>query len=131
MKSLITSLTFQDHNAEKAMNFYVALFDNSSVIEVKRWGKGAPVEEGRIMQARFELDGKQFMCSDSPAVHDWDFAPAHSQYIDCESEEEFERLFSALSKNGNIMMPPANYGFSQKFAWLTDQFCISWQFNLA
>lgn len=44
---IITSLTFQDKNAEKAMNFYVELFDNSKIVSVQRWGENAPVEEGK------------------------------------------------------------------------------------
>jgi predicted 3-demethylubiquinone-9 3-methyltransferase (glyoxalase superfamily) len=127
---MITSLTFQDNNAEKAMNFYVELFDNSRIINVQRWGKDAPVEEGRIMQATFELDGNLFMCSDSPPVHDWDFTPAVSIYIECENESELERLFSKLSDNGRVTMPLDNYGFSRKFGWVIDQFGVSWQLNL-
>lgn len=127
---MIRSLTFQDMNAENAMNFYVEIFDNSKVIDVQRWGKEGPVEEGKIMQARFELDGNLFMCSDSPPVHDWDFTPAVSNYIECENESELERLFSRLSENGTVTMPLNNYGFSQKFAWVIDQFGVSWQLNL-
>lgn len=127
---MITSLTFQDNNAENAMNFYVELFDNSRIINVQRWGKDGPVEEGRIMQATFELDGNLFMCSDSPPVHDWDFTPAVSIYIECENESELERLFSKLSENGKVTMPLDNYGFSQKFGWVIDQFGVSWQLNL-
>lgn len=127
---MITSLTFQDKNAEKAMNFYVKLFDNSKIIEVKRWGKEGPVEEGTIMQATFELDGNLFMCSDSPPVHDWDFSPAVSKFIQCEDESELEHLFSKLSENGKVTMPLNNYGFSQKFGWVIDQFGVSWQLNL-
>lgn len=129
-KSIITSLTFQDNNAENAMNFYVELFDNSKIINIQRWGKEAPVEEGKIMQATFELDGNLFMCSDSPAVHDWNFTPAISNYITCENENELERLFSRLSENGEITMPLDNYGFSQKFGWVIDQFGVSWQLNI-
>jgi predicted 3-demethylubiquinone-9 3-methyltransferase (glyoxalase superfamily) len=127
---MITSLTFQDNNAENAMNFYVELFDNSRIINVQRWGKDAPVEEGKIMQATFELDGNLFMCSDSPPVHDWDFTPAVSTYIECENESELQRLFSKLSENGRVTMPLDNYGFSQKFGWVIDQFGVSWQLNL-
>lgn len=125
-----TFLTFQDNNAENAMNFYVELFDNSKVIAVQKWGKDMPGEEGRIMHASFNLNGRLFMCSDSPPVHDWDFSPAVSNYIDCSSEAELERLFSKLSENGNVFMPLNNYGFSQKFGWVVDQFGVSWQLNL-
>ena len=97
---MIRSLTFQDNNAEKAMNFYVDVFENSKVLRIARWGAGGPVEEGRIMQATFELDGNLFMCSDSPAVHDWDFSPALSHYLECETDDEPERLFARLSENG-------------------------------
>lgn len=127
---MIRSLTFQDNNAENAMNFYVDLFDNSKIVNVQRWGKDGLVEEGRIMQATFELDGNLFMCSDSPAVHDWDFSPAVSHYINCDSESEIERLFSKLSEHGKVTMQLSNYGFSQKFGWVIDQFGVSWQLNL-
>jgi len=33
---MIRSLTFQDGNAENAMNFYVELFDNSKIIDLTR-----------------------------------------------------------------------------------------------
>ena len=130
-RPFVTSLTFQKGNAEAAMNFYVGLFDNASITKVQRWPAGGPVEEGKIMQATFELAGNLFMCSDSPAVHDWDFSPAVSTYLECDGEAEFDRLFLKLSENGDVKMPPNNYGFSQKFAWLTDQFDVSWQLNLA
>lgn len=125
-----TFLTFQDNNAENAMNFYVALFDNSKIIDVKRWGQGAPVEAGKIMHATFDLNGSLFMCSDSPPVHDWGFSPAVSNFIDCETESELEKLFSKLSENGTVTMPLNNYGFSKKFGWVIDQFGVSWQLNL-
>ena len=130
-KPFITSLTFQKGNAEAAMNFYIGVFDNAFITKVQRWPAGGPVEEGKIMQATFDLDGNLFMCSDSPAVHDWDFSPAVSTYLECDDEAELDRLFSMLSENGDVKMPPNNYGFSQKFGWVTDQFGVSWQLNLA
>lgn len=129
-KQMYRFLTFQDNNAENAMNFYVEIFDNSKVISLQRWPQGAPGEEGKIMQAIFDLDGNLFMCSDSPAIHDWDFSPAISNFIECDSEAEIEKLFSKLSENGNVTMPLNNYGFSQKFGWVIDQYGVSWQLNL-
>ncbi len=129
-QKIATSLTFQDNNAEQAMNLYVELFDDSRIIAVHRWGKDGPGKEGAIMQATFELSGKLFMCSDSPPIHNWDFTPAISNYVECENEAELERLFSKLSENGTVAMPLDNYGFSQKFGWVIDQFGISWQLNL-
>ena len=127
---MIRSLTFQDGNAEKAMNFYINIFNNSKITTISRWGKNAPNTEGKIMQATFELDGNLFMCSDSPAIHDWNFTPAVSNYLECEDEIELEKLFSKLSEEGKIMMPLNNYGFSKKFGFIEDKFGISWQLNL-
>ncbi len=127
---ITTFLTFQKEDAELAMNLYVELFDNSEIIEVKRWKKGTPGKEGTIMQATFSLNGKQFMCSDSPPIHDWDFTPAISNFVECKDEKELVRLFTKLSENGQVFMPLNNYGFSEKFGWVVDQFGISWQLNL-
>ncbi len=127
---IITSLTFQKNDAEEAMNFYVSLFDNSKIIEVHRWEKGGMGKEGTIMHATFELNGQKFMCSDSPPVHNWNFTPAVSNYVECENEEKMKTLFYKLSENGEVAMPLDNYGFSQKFGWVIDKFGVSWQLNL-
>lgn len=129
-KQITTFLTFQDHNAEEAMTFYVELFDNSKINDIHRYGKGGPGKEGTIMKAVFELNGKQFICSDSFIKHNWTFTPAISNWVECKNEDELEYLFSKLSANGRIMMPLDNYGFSQKFGWVADQFGVSWQLNL-
>jgi predicted 3-demethylubiquinone-9 3-methyltransferase (glyoxalase superfamily) len=129
-QEIIISLTFQKSDAEQAMNFYVDLFDNSRIIDIHRWGKDGPGKEGTIMQAKFELNGVKFMCSDSPPIHNWTFTPAIAVYVECENEKDIERLFSKLSENGAIAMPLDNYGFSQKFGWVVDKFGISWQLNL-
>ncbi len=90
------------------MDFYVGLFDNSKIVDVKRWGKNAPGAEGEIMHATFELNGRQFMCGNSPPIHEWNFSPAVSNYLDCNNENELKKLFSELSKNGNVTMPLNN-----------------------
>jgi len=127
---IATFLTFQDNNAENAMNFYVDLFDNSKIINVNRWGEEGPGKEGTIMHATFDLNGNLFMCSDSPAIHEWGFTPAVSNFVECENESELERMFGKLSENGKVMMPLNNYGFSKKFGFVEDQFGVSWQLNL-
>jgi predicted 3-demethylubiquinone-9 3-methyltransferase (glyoxalase superfamily) len=129
-QKIVPYLTFQKEDAEEAMNFYIELFDNSKVVEVLRWGKEGPGKEGTIMHATFSLNGILYMCSDSPPIHEWDFSPAVSNYVECKSETELENLFAKLSENGEVMMPVDNYGFSQKFAWVADKFGVSWQLNL-
>ena len=122
-----THLTF-DGTAEAAMNFYVDLFPKSEVIKVLHYDEGE--NKGKIYQAFFTLEGREFICIDTPIKHDWGFTPAVSIFVDCESEEELERLYSALAADGKILMPLDNWGFSQRFGWVSDRFGVSWQLNL-
>lgn len=130
MKQQITTfLTFQKNNAEEAMNFYIDLFDNSKVIDIQRYEKEGPDKEGSVVRAIFELNGKQFICSDSSIQHEWDFTPAVSNWVECENDKEIEQLFKKLSENGDVKMPLDNYGFSKQFAFVEDRFGVSWQLN--
>jgi predicted 3-demethylubiquinone-9 3-methyltransferase (glyoxalase superfamily) len=117
--------------AEEAMTFYVSLFPNSRVVELTRYGTDGPGAEGTIVSAIFEINGQRVMCSDSPIKHNFTFTPSASLFVSCENEVEFVRLAKALSENGQTLMPPDDYGFSKRFAWVNDRFGVSWQLNLA
>jgi predicted 3-demethylubiquinone-9 3-methyltransferase (glyoxalase superfamily) len=71
------------------------------------------------------------MCIDSPVKHEFTFTPAMSLFVDCQSEDELKRLYSELAAAGSVLMPIENYGFSRRFAWVSDRFGVSWQLNLA
>jgi predicted 3-demethylubiquinone-9 3-methyltransferase (glyoxalase superfamily) len=71
------------------------------------------------------------MCSDSFVKHAFDFTPSSSIFVECDDEAMFERAFVALSKDGQVLMPPGNYGFSKWFGWCNDRFGVSWQLNIA
>ena len=53
-----------------------------------------------------------------------------SLYINCKTEEEINKLFKNLSDGGQVLMPLNNYPFSEKFAWISDKYGVSWQLNL-
>lgn len=127
---IYTFLTFQSGKAEEAMNFYVSLFENSETGQVQRWGADGPGQAGTIMRASFTLNNQPFQCSDSPAIHDWNFTPAVSNYVECADESQIEKLYTQLAEGGKVMMPLDNYGFSQKFGFIEDRFGVSWQLNL-
>ena len=123
-------LMFQGDNAEEAMQFYVSLFADGEIEEIQRYGAEGPGAEGSVKQARFRFAGQSVMCIDSPVKHEFDFTPSHSFFVDCDTEAEIEGLISALGVGGTMLMPPGDYGFSRKFAWLNDRFGVSWQLNL-
>ena len=130
MTQIHTFLMFTGR-AEEAMTFYLSLFPNSRILDVKKYGKEAPGREGSVKLARFELAGKEYRCIDSPAVHAFTFTPAMSLFVECETEAELDKAYAALLEGGGALMPIGNYGFSKKFGWVNDRFGVSWQLNLA
>lgn len=117
--------------AEEAMNFYVSLFPGGEVLEVTRYGADQAGAEGWVMRARFSIGSQTILCIDSPVKHDFTFTPAFSLFVECESEEELQRLYSSLAEGGVALMPLNNYGFSRQFGWVNDRYGVSWQLNLA
>lgn len=130
MTTRITPFLMFEGQAEEAMNFYVALFENSRVTSIKRYGPGEAGAEGSVMQATFSIAGQAVMCIDSPMKHGFTFTPSMSLFVVCGSEDELDKLFAKLSESGRVMMPPGDYGFSRKFAWVSDRYGVSWQLNL-
>jgi len=116
--------------AEEAMNLYVSLFPGSRIDSINRYGAGEQGAEGTVQLATFTLAGQTVMCIDSPAKHAFTFTPSFSFFVDLETGEELERLAAILGKDGTIMMPLDNYGFSRRFTWFNDRFGVSWQLNL-
>lgn len=127
----ITTFLMFEGDAEKAMDFYLSLFEDSAVLDVSRYGAEGPGPEGSVRHATFTLAGQRFMCIDSHVKHAFTFTPAMSLYVQCESMEELERRYAALAAQGTELMPLGEYGFSTGFGWVNDRFGVSWQLNLA
>lgn len=117
--------------AQAAMDLYVSTFPNSRVVTATYYGESGPGRAGTIQVAVFTVCGREVMCSDSFVKHAFTFTPSSSIFVDFDDEATLEGAFASLSKGGGILMPPGNYGFSRRFAWLNDQFGVSWQLNVA
>lgn len=121
----ITTFFMFSGNAEEAMNFYTAIFDQSAIDYVFRH------ENGKILHAAFTIKGQQFMCIDNVNGDHHPFTPALSLFVSCDSAAEVERLFDELSQGGAVLMPLGPLPMSEKFGWVQDKFGVSWQLNLA
>jgi predicted 3-demethylubiquinone-9 3-methyltransferase (glyoxalase superfamily) len=129
-------------DAEEAVTFYTSLFENSEVRQVIRARAEDPGwTEGTLQHAIFTLGGQEVMCINTPPPgnhlhdiapwHEFSFSPAITVYVRCGSDDEFDRLYEGLSSGGKVRLPTGSYGFSPKFAWVDDQFGISWRLNLS
>ncbi|GLS39691.1 VOC family protein [Mesorhizobium tianshanense] len=131
MKSVTPFLMFEG-KAEEAMALYCETIPGSSVLDVTRYGPGEDRPEGTVKLARLSIGGGlDVMVYNSPVHHAFTFTPSVSLYVDCSTEAELNGIVTALAKDGAFLMPPDNYGFSRRFAWLNDRFGVSWQINLA
>lgn len=125
MQSISTLLMFEGQ-AEEAMNFYIALFEDSYVADLQRYE-----DSGKVMVASFSLQGQIFKCIDSTVKHGFTFTPAMSIYVEFESTEQLDHIYSQLMAEGTVLMPLDSYFFSTRFAWITDKYGVSWQLNFA
>jgi predicted 3-demethylubiquinone-9 3-methyltransferase (glyoxalase superfamily) len=53
-----------------------------------------------------------------------------SFYYNCESEDEFNRVWNAFTKEGTIFIAAAKYPWSEKYGWVSDKFGVSWQVGI-
>lgn len=129
-------------DAEEALDLYTSIFKDAEVLQVVRAREGEPgCVPGELQHVRFSIAGQEIMFINTPrpgnpnrAMADWDdfeFTPAMAIYVQAESDDEFDRLYAALSDGGTVRAPVGRFGFSPKFAWVDDRFGVSWRLNLS
>lgn len=111
----ITPFLWFDNQAEEAVNFYISIFKNSKVLNVNRYGDGAPAPKGTVMTANFQLDGQEFTALNGGPM--FKFSPAISFVVQCETQAEVDEYWAKLSAGGK----------ENQCAWLDDKFGVSWQ----
>ena len=112
----ISTCLWFSQDGEEAANFYVSLFPNSRVVHVSRYGPGQPFPEGTSMLTRFELEGVSFAALTGGPM--FTLSEAASIVVTCDTPEEIDRLWNALTANG---------GAESMCGWLKDRFGLSWQ----
>jgi predicted 3-demethylubiquinone-9 3-methyltransferase (glyoxalase superfamily) len=106
----ITPFLWYQKDAEKAAAFYCSLFPDSEILEQ------APTPDGKYLSVTFRLGG-QTLIAFNGGEH-YQLSPALSLMVSCQSQDEIDRLWSALLENG---------GQPLACGWITDQFGLSWQ----
>ncbi|WP_199035300.1 VOC family protein [Glycomyces salinus] len=115
MQKIVTNIWF-DGDAEEAVDFYCSLFANAKVTGTIPYVEDAHGTPGAAMVVDFELFGQSFTAinGDDSAKHDH----AMSLLVNCESQEEVDRLWDAFLSGG---------GKEIECGWVSDKWGVNWQ----
>jgi predicted 3-demethylubiquinone-9 3-methyltransferase (glyoxalase superfamily) len=107
-------LTF-DSQAEAAAQLYTSIF-GGKIVDISRYGDGAPAPKGAVMTVVFELFGQRFVALNG-GPH-FKFSEGFSLCVTCQTQEEIDTYWSKLVADGGEEGP---------CGWLKDRFGVSWQ----
>ena len=110
---------------EEALTFYVEAIPDTRIVSMDK------KPDGTVAMARLAIAELEIMANDSPPVHDFDFTPSTSTFLQVDASEDVDALAAKLGEGGQSHMPPGDYAFSRRFAWVQDRFGVSWQINAA
>ncbi len=111
----ITPFLWFDTQAEEAVKLYTSLFNNSRITGMTRYEQEGPGPKGTVMTVAFELEGQEFVALNGGPIYK--FTEAISFVVNCETQEEIDRLWDKLSEGGEV----------QQCGWLKDKYGLSWQ----
>ncbi len=113
--SKITPCLWFNFNAEEAVNHYLSIFKQSTILETSRYGDGMPELKGKVLTIRFEIEEQPFLALN--AGPQFPFTEAISLSVDCVDQAEVDLLWTRLSEGGS----------AGQCGWLKDKFGLSWQ----
>ncbi|RJG12067.1 VOC family protein [Pseudomonas cavernicola] len=117
----ITPCLWFDDQAEEAVAFYTAIFRDSKIVSISRYGEagyefhGKPA--GTVMAVAFELDGQAFTALNGGPL--FKFNEAISFQVNCDTQDEVDYYWGRLSAGGDEK--------AQQCGWLKDKYGASWQ----
>ena len=117
----ITPFLWFTGQAEEAADFYVSIFKNSKITELKRYGEAGPGPEGSVMTLEFELDGQEFMAINAPSSDPQVPIDEFSQgkialFVSCKTQAELDELWDKLSEGGKQL----------PCGWVADRYGFAW-----
>lgn len=125
-----------DGNAEAAFRFYQSVFGGELSIQrmsdVSDLDNITDEEKNRLMHVSLPLsNGQLLMASDCLPSHGHVLKPGNNSYISIspDSREEAERLYEALSEDGEVEMPLQDMFWGDYFASFKDKFEVHWMIN--
>jgi predicted 3-demethylubiquinone-9 3-methyltransferase (glyoxalase superfamily) len=115
MTKIIPHLWYSE-KAEEAARFYASVIPNSRVEAVTTLPADTPSgPEGLVQVVEFTLAGQPFLAINAGPLDPFNHAISFA--INCDTQDEIDRLWSALSEGGLI----------EHCGWLKDRYGVSWQ----
>lgn len=118
MRKIVTFLWLEGH-AEEAADLYVSLFKDAKIVNkvlvAEAVAKEAGIEPGTVSTVDFELAGQNFTALNGGPYYKR--TEATSILAACEDQEEIDKLWDALAKDGKVL----------SCGWLTDKYGVTWQ----
>jgi PhnB protein len=128
----VQSYLFFDGRCEEALEFYKSALGIKVEMMMRfkdnpdpQPGSCPPGAENKVMHAAFHVGDSLVMASDGYAKGKPEFK-GFALSVDAKSEAEADRLFAALGKGGNVLMPQSRTFFSPRFGMVADKFGVSW-----
>lgn len=111
----LTPFLWFDGKAGEAADFYKSVFKDVKILETRYYGEAGPLPKGTVLTVTFEIFGQQFVGLNG-GPH-YQFSPAVSFFVSCETQEEIDEYWSKLAEEG----APHQCG------WISDKFGVTWQ----
>jgi PhnB protein len=128
-----------DGKAEEAFNFYRTVFGGEFVGGVHKMGNApgtenlSDEEKNRVMHIALRVGGDLLMASDIVPSFGQNLTVGNNNYVSIfpDSREDADRIFKALSEDGNIEMPLEDQFWGDYFGSFQDKFGVYWMINFS
>lgn len=116
MPKIVSHLWFAEQ-ARQAVDFYVSIIPNSAIAGETTVSAETPSgPPGSVKVIEFTLDDQNFIALEAGPLDP--FNHAFSIQVQCDSQEEIDRIWNAFLANG---------GEAEQCGWLKDRWGLSWQ----
>lgn len=112
-QKIVTNLWF-DTQAEEAAEFYCSIFKDSKIVSKAHYPETSD-KAGQVVVVEWELEGQRFVGINGGP--EFKFDEAMSLQINCDTQEEVDYYWGALTNGGEESM----------CGWLKDRYGVSWQ----
>jgi len=126
----VNPYVFFDGKCEEALDFYKSKL-GAKVNVLMRYSENPnpahnpPGSDEKVMHSEFQVGDSKIMASDG-LCHGKPSFQGFSLTIQCASDAEAQRLYTALGEGGQVQMPLGPTFFAHSFGMVADKYGIGW-----